>query len=109
MSVRVLCTSVIFLVGKIAIGPTEFLCKTYFAGMSPKQVGLCKAHLHIVSEIHSTNYVAVFITDVQDILHMYSFGGTIGRENWCLGLPSHSAKLTFLKCHQSEGIWAPAD
>ena len=66
--------------------------------------GVCDQTDYIASKVHSTDYVAVFIGQLQGILHMSSCGGTVGREKSHFCLPSFSAKITLLKFHQSKGM-----
>ena len=61
----------------------------------------------IVSMLHSTDHVAVFTSLVQWVLHMSSCDGTVRWEKSHFCLPSFSAKLTLLKCHQRKGLWGP--
>ena len=50
------------------------------------------------SKLHSTEYAAVFIGQVQDTVHMSSCSGTVGREKSHFCLPNFSAKLRNLLC-----------
>ena len=55
------------------------------------------AEMTTASKLHSTEYAAVFIGQVQDTFHMSSCGGTVGREKSHFCLPSFSAKITLLE------------
>ena len=63
--------------------------------------------LPITSKLYSTNYIAVFIGQVQGVLHTSSFHGTVRWEKSHFCLPSFSVKLTLLKCHQRKGVCGP--
>ena len=54
----------------------------------------CVAKLTTASKLHSTDYVSVFIGQLQGILHMSSCDGTVGREKSHFCLPRFSAKIT---------------
>ena len=71
------------------------------------KVGEFVVKLPITGMLHSTNYIAVFIGQVQGVLHMSSFGGTVRWEKSHFCLPSFSAKLTLLECHQCKGVCGP--
>ena len=57
------------------------------------------AEMTTASKLHSTEYAAVFIGQLQDTFHMSSCGGTVGREKSHFCLPSFSAKITLLESH----------
>ena len=59
------------------------------------QTAFC-SQLPIASKLHSTDYVTVFISQVQDILHMSSFGSTVGREKSHFCLLTLSSKFSYL-------------
>ena len=64
----------------------------------------CVAELTTASKLHRTDYVSVFIGQLQGILHMFSCDGTVGREKSHFCLPNFSAKITLLKFHQNKGM-----
>ena len=59
----------------------------------------CMAELTTASKLHRTDYVSVFIGQLQGILHMSSCDCTFGREKSHFCLPSFSAKINFLESH----------
>ena len=51
------------------------------------------------SKLHSTEYAAVFIGQVQDTFHMSSCGDTVSREKSYFCLPSFCIKFTLHESH----------